>query len=336
MKALVFERNGDPSDVLTVQELPDPRPGPGEILVRVRCASVNPSDLHVLRGRFGRQPALPASPGTEAMGVVEALGEGVQGPALGTRVALLNVWGTWRERLVAPAERVVPVPDSVSDEDAAQALVNPVTAWVLTMIEHRLKPGDWLAQTAAGSTVGRLVLQLAQSEGFHTINLVRRQAQVAEINDLGGDVTLCTEDAEWAATLARSADGKAPDAAIDCVAGRTGALVARHLAPGGRLLIYGALSSHRQTEPSAFEMPIFSPRLIYDGVAVQGWFLFRWLEVTPLAECMAVLCNVLERMANRSLRLPPAKRHRIENVAVALADAEGSGREAKPLLNFEP
>ena len=133
MKAFVFERNGDPSDVLTVQELPDPHPGPGEILVRVRCASVNPSDLHVLRGRFGRQPALPASPGTEAMGVVEALGAGVQGPAVGTRVALLNVWGTWRERLVAPAEGVVPVPDGVSDEDAAQALVNPVTAWVLTM-----------------------------------------------------------------------------------------------------------------------------------------------------------------------------------------------------------
>jgi hypothetical protein len=82
-------------------------------------------------------------------------------------------------------------------------------------------------------------------------------------------------------------------------------------------------------------MPIFGPRLIYDAVAVQGWFLFRWLEVTPLAECTAVLSNVLERMANRSLRLPPAKRHRIESVATALAYAEGSGREAKPLLDFE-
>jgi NADPH:quinone reductase-like Zn-dependent oxidoreductase len=151
---------------------------------------------------------------------------------------------------------------------------------------------------------------------------------------LGGDVTLCIEDAEWPAMLARSADGKAPDTAIDYVAGGTGVLVARHLAPAGRLPVYGALSSHRQTEPSAFKMPIFGPRLTHD-VTVQGWFLFRWLEVTPLAKCTAVLRNVLERMAKRSLRLPPAKRHRIENVADALADAEDSVREAKPLRDFQ-
>jgi len=72
-------------------------------------------------------------------------------------------------------ERVVPVPDGASDEDAAQAIVNPVTAWVLTMVEHRLQPGDGLTQTAAGSTVGRLVLQLARSEGFRTVTIVRRR-----------------------------------------------------------------------------------------------------------------------------------------------------------------
>jgi NADPH:quinone reductase-like Zn-dependent oxidoreductase len=184
VKAFVFERTGDPNDVLAVRELPKPKPGPGEILVRVRLSPVHPSDMHIMRGRFGRQPTLPASPGIECVGVVEALGSGVAGPAPGTRVVLLNVWGSWRELIVSPAERVIPVPSELSDEDAAQALVNPVTAWVMTMVEHDLKLGDWLVQTAAGSTVGQLVLQLARLEGFRTVNIVRRRAQVPDIKAL--------------------------------------------------------------------------------------------------------------------------------------------------------
>ena len=132
MKAFVFEHTGDPNDVLAVRELPEPKLGPGEILARVLLSPVHPSEMHIMRGRFGRQPTLPASPGIECVGVVEALGSGVAGPAPGTRVALLNVWGSWRELIISPAERVIPVPGDLSDEDAAQALVNPLSAWVMT------------------------------------------------------------------------------------------------------------------------------------------------------------------------------------------------------------
>ncbi len=306
MRAIVFERTGNPDDVLAVRELPEPKPGPGEILVRVRLSPVHPSDMHIMRGRFGRQPTLPASPGIECVGVIEALGSGVAGPAPGTRVVLLNVWGSWRELIVSPAERVIPVPGDLSDEDAAQALVNPVTAWVMTMVEHDLKPGDWLAQTAAGSTVGQLVLQLARSERFRTVNIVRRRAQVPDIKALGGDVVITSEDNDWGTQLATASEGKALSRAIDCVAGRTGATVARHLAP----------------------------RLIYSAAAVQGWYLLHWLEVTPLADCGAVFVKVLDRLASGALRLPPAKRHRAQNIADALRDADGAPREGKPLLDL--
>lgn len=295
VKALIFERNGEPADVLAIRDLPDPVPGPGELLVRVRLSPVNPSDLHVIRGRFGRQPVLPASPGLECVGVVQTLGPGTQGPISGTRVVLVDVPGTWRELLVCPAERVVPVPD---EEDAAQALVNPVTAWVLTMVEHRMQRGEWLTQTAGGSTVGRLILQLARSEGFRTINIVYRRPQVLEIAKLGGDVTLCTEDDDWPAQLVK------------------------------------ALSSHRQTERSALEMPIFGPGLIYSAATVQGWFLFHWLATTPLPQCVSVLRNVLDRLASGALRLPPARRYSAAQIGDALRDAEASARDRKPILDF--
>ncbi|HEY0206787.1 MAG TPA: zinc-dependent alcohol dehydrogenase family protein [Acetobacteraceae bacterium] len=334
MKAMIFEETGEPANVLHIRDIPDPTPGPGNILVRVLLSPVHPADLHVMRGLFGRTPALPTSPGIECVGVVKALGAGVDGPKPGTRVVLLDVWASWRELVVAPADRVIPVPDAVSDQDAAQAMINPVTALVLTMAEHRLCPGEWLAQTAAGSTVGRLVLQLARSEGFRTLNLVRRSAQVAEIAELGGDLTLCTEAADWPAQFARAAESGGLKKAIDCVGGRVGAAVARGLRPGGRLLVYGALSSHRQSDPAAFEMPIFVPQLIYSASSVQGWFLFHWLDVTPIAETSAALRSILDRLATGQLLLPPAKTHRARELSAALAQAEASDREGKPLMDM--
>src|SRR5437879_3074205 len=266
--------------------------------------------------------------------VAEQEAQRARNNAPGTRVVLLNVWGSWRELIVSPAERVIPVSADLSDEDAAQALVNPVTAWVMTMVEHDLKPADWLVQTAAGSTVGRLVLQLARSERFRTVNIVRRRAQVSEIKALGGDVVITSEDDDWVTQLATASEGKALSRAIDCVAGRIGATVARHLAPGGRLLVYGALSSHRQTDPSAFEMPVFAPRLIYSAAVVQGWYLLHWFEVTPFAECRAILSRLLDRLASGALRLPPVKRHPPQNIADAVREADGAPREGKPLLDL--
>lgn len=334
MRALLFEQHGEPREVLAIHQLSDPVPGAGEVLVRILLSPIHPADLHTVRGRFGRQPSLPASPGVECVGVIEALGAGVKSPTVGTRVVLINVRGVWRDRVVCSCERVVPVPNNVSDEVAAQAIINPLTAWALTKVEHRLQPGDWLVQSAAGSTVGRLILQLARSEGFHTINLVRRQAQVAEINSLGGDMTICTDDEDWPAKLSKVVGELGVSKAVDCVAGDVGASIASSLNPGGRMLVYGALSSHRQKDPSAFTLPIFAPRLIYSAVAVQGWFLFHWFDVTPLDACRSAIEAVLSHLASGDLRLPRFERHALAHLPAALNDADAASRDAKPLLDF--
>jgi NADPH2:quinone reductase len=334
MKALIFERNGEPSEVLQLRDLPRPEIGPDEVLVRMRLSPVHPSDLHVIRARFGRQPALPATGGSEGVGTIEAMGDAVRGPSVGTRVVLLNVPGTWQELVVCPAARAIPVPDSVSDEDAAQAMINPLTAWLLTLEEHKLRHGDWLVQTAAGSVVGRLVLQLAKAHGFHTINLVRRQTQVAEIKALGGDVVICTDEPDWAAKLKEATGGTGVEKAIDCVAGRVGATIARSLAPGGRMLVYGALSSHRQTDPAAFEMPIFAPRLVYSAAQIHGWFLYHWFAQNELSEAAVAQESILKLMANGSLKLPACVKYSIDRVQDALKATDGLNREGKPLLDL--
>jgi len=187
MKALIFRETGEPKSILKLAEIPTPLLAPNEALVRVLLSPINPSDLHMVRGRYGYQPELPASPGAEGVGIVEAVGPGVQGPIVGTRVVFVQTWNTWREQIVCPADKLVPVPRGLDDSAAAASYINPLTAWALTISTHNLKEGDWLLQTAAASSVGKFVLQLAQQYRFKTINVIRRREQESIIRKLGGD-----------------------------------------------------------------------------------------------------------------------------------------------------
>ncbi len=211
----------------------------------------------------------------------------MQAPTVGTRVIFVHTWNTWREQVVCPADKLVPVPDGLDDSAAAASYINPLTAWALTISAHNLKEGDWLLQTAAASSVGKFVLQLAQQYRFKTINVIRRREQEPIIRNLGGDEVICTADEDLRSRLQELTAGKGVERAIDCVAGEVGAEVARNLAPAGTMLVYGALSSHRQTDPAKFLMPLFAPRLIYSTATVRGWWLPRWVPSQPLAQVRA-------------------------------------------------
>ena len=187
MKSVRFYEFGNPAEVLRVEDVPQPEPGTNQVLVRVRARSINPSDLATVRGLYGSLPKLPATPGLEGMGEVAAVGDGVRHLRPGQRVIPLGVQGTWQEYILAASAQLIPVPDGVSDQTAAQFVVNPLTAWIMTIEELALKPGEWLLQTAAGSTLGRVVLQIARLRGFKTINVVRRREQVEELKALGAD-----------------------------------------------------------------------------------------------------------------------------------------------------
>ena len=196
MKAIRFDRFGEPSEVLRVAELPRPEPGPGQVRVRMIASPVNPSDLLTIRGKYGVLPDLPFTPGYEGVGVVEAAGPGLVGKFyVGRRVAVLSqAGGNWAEFTVVPALRVVPVPADLPDDQVASFFINPAT--VLAMARHVLKvpKGAWLLQSAAGSTLGRMIIKLGKYDGFRTINVVRRPEAVAELKALGADAVVCSAE----------------------------------------------------------------------------------------------------------------------------------------------
>src|SRR6516162_6555741 len=154
MRAIIFDRFGDPGDVLQVREVPRPEPGPGQVRVRMVASPVNPSDLLTVRGTYGRRPSLPATPGFEGVGVVEAAGPGLlrhlRRLVPGRRVAVLNgQGGNWQDAVVVPATQLVPLADDLPDDQAATFFVNPATVLIMVRRVLAVPRGAWLLQTAA-------------------------------------------------------------------------------------------------------------------------------------------------------------------------------------------
>src|SRR6201991_2206379 len=336
MRSVVADTLGEPSEVLHLQARAIPEPGPGQVRIRVSAAPVEASDLHTIRGRYGFTPEFPTVPGIESVGVVDELGSGTYGFTIGQRVSTIGVTGTWQEYVVADAERVLPIPDSMSNSTAAQLLSNPLTAVILTSDVLAVRPGEWLLQTAAGSTVGQLVIQLGAHVGFKTLNVVRRRSAVEHILALGGTAVICTEDADLRERVAEITGHDGVSKAIDCVSGQVGADVSRALAPGGELVVFGALSTHRRTDPDKLTLPIFARSLIYETKTVRGFWLFRWFTTTPKDRMAATIDRTLQLADSGALRVPEGQPLPVEKFSGAVYLAEAPAHGGKPLLLFEP
>lgn len=335
MKALVFREIGEPAKVLRLEEIDEVRPAPDEVLLQMLYSPVNPSDLHMVRGRYGYQPGLPASPGAEGVGIILEIGTNVTTVHAGDRVICIGTWNLWRERAICKASHVVPVPMAITDEAAATSYQNPLTAWALTQSVHQLRAGQWLLQTAAASSVGTLVLQLSKIYGFRTINVIYRRAQAKIIEGLGGEEVVCTEDQDLRSRLQEITGGNGIEYAIDCVGGEVGGEIVRNLAPAGMLVQFGALSSHRQTDPAKYMMPVFSPKLIYSAATVRGWWIPRWLETQPIGSVRNILTDLLTMIAEAHLTLPQTTSISLGNFQQAIVMADGGSSEGKkPLLQL--
>ncbi|MBC2642642.1 zinc-dependent alcohol dehydrogenase family protein [Rhodococcus wratislaviensis] len=344
MRALVAEKVGEPTDVLRLESRPVPTPQAGQALIRVTATPIHASDLHVLRGRYGFTPEFPTVGGRmECVGRIEALGPNTAGLKLGERVVVAAipavpgppVAGTWQEYLVAETGRLLPVPDQLSDSSACQLAVNPLTALLLVTRELDVQPGEWLLQTAAGSTVGRLVIQLSRHLGIRTINVVRRRAAVEEITTLGGDEVICTEDEDLVQRVADIAGPAGVRKATDCVAGEVGAQVSQALAPGGEVVVYGALSTHRQTDPAALTIPLHARSVIYETKTVRGFWLNRWFGTASPEEVMHALSQVRSLVTEEVLSIPHGRPFPLDRFLEAITLAETPAHGTKPLFVFD-
>lgn len=328
MKAVVFDRFGEPAEVLSARDLPAPALGPGHVRVRMIASPINPSDLMTVRGQYGVKPTLPATPGYEGVGIVEEAGPGILGKfRVGKRVAVLNgKGGNWQEQVVLPARQVVPVASAIPDEQAASFFVNPATVLVLVHWVLRVPTGAWLLQTAAGSALGRMLIRLGKREGFKTINVVRRREQAQELLKLGGDAAICTTDESIEERVRAITGGAGVQYALDCVGGAIGSGAIKALGAEGRLVLYGTLAN----EPISFE----ARALMTGNQSIEGFWLSRWVKQQGVLTMLRLFRKINKRLQDGTLTTEAGKAFPLDDIKAAVQEAEQAGRQGKVLLRI--
>ena len=328
MKAIRFEQFGEPTDVLKVAEMPVPEPGPGEVRVKMIASPVNPSDLLTIQGKYGVQPPLPFTPGYEGVGIVDKAGPGLIGRIyVGRRVAVLSqTGGNWAEYNVVPALRVVPVARDLPDDQVASFFVNPAT--VLAMARHVLKveKGAWLLQSAAGSTLGRMMIKLGKHDGFRTINVVRRPEAMAELRALGADAVVCSADGPIGEQVRAIVGRDGIKYAIDPVGGDTGTGVFDALGDDGRMLVYGTLSQQ--------PLRIDPRRMIAAKRVVEGFYLGHWAAARSKVKMLLLFRQIAGLIRQGVLSTEIGKAFPLEAITDAVREAEVVGRQGKVMLRI--
>jgi NADPH:quinone reductase len=230
MRAVVFERNGGP-DVLVPTELPDPRPGDGEVLVRVEAAGVNFMDVYEREGKGSYGSTPPAVPGAEGAGTIVDTGE---------RVAWMNIPRSYAELLAAPRDQLVPVPEGVTSDVAAATLLQGMTAHYLTNDSYPVQPGDWVVVHAAAGGVGLLLTQLVKQRGGRVIATTSSPDKAELARGAGADEVIGYEG--FAARAREISGGDGVAAVYDGIGRATFAEGLDALRPTGSMIIYGAAS----------------------------------------------------------------------------------------------
>jgi NADPH:quinone reductase len=236
MKAVRVHQVGGP-EVLRLEEVPIPEPGPGEVLVRIFASGVNYIDTYKRKGLYPMP--LPFTLGEEAAGVVEKVGEGVVGVRVGDRVAFATVQGSYAQYQVVPAERLVPVPEGLDLRLAAAALLQGMTVHYLLESTYPVRPGDQVLIHAGAGGVGLLFIQWAKRKGATVYATASTEAKRALALEAGADYAL---PYEGFAQAVKALSGGGVDAVYDGVGKDTfeGSLEA--LRPRGFLVLFGQAS----------------------------------------------------------------------------------------------
>jgi NADPH:quinone reductase len=237
MKAALCKRLEGP-EALVIEEIADPVPGPGEVIVRVRAAALNFFDTLITRGKYQTKPDLPFSPSGEIAGVVEALGPGVAGISVGDRVAAAVGYGGAREKIAIPAASLIPIPSNVSDEVASGVSVTFGTAIHGLKDRGHVAPGETVAVLGASGGAGQAAVEIAKLMGARVIAAASGD-KVDICRALGADKVIDYDAVDLKQTLKELTDNRGVDVVYDCVGGKYAEPAVRALAWEGRFLVVG-------------------------------------------------------------------------------------------------
>lgn len=324
MRAVSYNQFGEPRDVLKVIDMDKPEADAGQVVIRTIYSPIHNHDLWTIRGSYGIKPELPSLAGSEAVGVIESVGPGGDETLVGKRVVAAGVPGTWADFFVAPAAGLIPVPESISDVVASQLVAMPFST--ITLLEFlNVKEGDWVIQTAANGTVGKLFIDMAKERGLNVLNLVRRADAVQSVKDHGGEHVLSTDDANWVQKAREMIGENGAQAAIDSVGGAVIADIADLLGVDGLLVVFGSATG----EP----LQLNASKVISNHIVVKGFWGARIISDMSPEDRARLMGELVTMAAQQKLHLPSGGEFSVENIVDAVNASLTAGKEGKILVH---
>jgi NADPH:quinone reductase-like Zn-dependent oxidoreductase len=324
MKAVVFNQHGGP-EVLRYVDVPDPRPGPGEVLIEVKATSINHIDIFLRRGMPGIKVPLPKIVGSDAAGVIRELGQDVSGLTSGQRVTINpgitcghcefcsagfgsqcvswamvgeNRDGAYAEFVVVPAHIVLPIPDHISFEEAAAAPLVFLTAWSMMVGKGNIRPGEDVLILGAGAGVGTAAIQIAKLVGCRVFATASNAEKLQRAKELGADFLINYTAEEFDKTIRDLTNKRGVDIVVDYIGADTWVRSLRSARRGGRVLTCGATTG-------------FAPQtdlrhIFFRQVQVLGSTMGSHREFLDVMKC--VFRGQLKPVIDRVLPLPEARK----------------------------
>lgn len=258
-KLVQFDRLGG-AEVLSLREVEDRAPGAGEVRIRVDAIGLNRAEIMYRDGAYFYQPVFPSTLGYEAAGIIEGVGEGVESFAEGDLVAVVpaflqSEYGTYGDHVVLPASAVVPRPANIDATTAAAVWMAYITAYGPLAESGRVRPGDYVLITAASSSVGLAAVQIARHIGAIPIATTRGPGKKQRLLDAGAAQVIVTDDEDLPARIKEITGGQGVRLVFDPIAGPGVESLAQGIAPGGFLVVYGALDPRTTPLPNAHSFP---------------------------------------------------------------------------------
>ncbi|GAA5165611.1 NADPH:quinone oxidoreductase family protein [Amycolatopsis dongchuanensis] len=242
-------RLGEPEEALSLGEVPEPEPGPGQVLVRVLGAAANFSDVLMCRGQYQVKPPLPFTPGVELCGEVVALGAAVEGLAVGERVVGASVAGAFGELALMNAGTTFRAPSTLDDAQAAAFYIGYQTAWFALHRRARIAAGDVLLVHAAAGGVGSAAVQLGKAAGATVVGVVGGPGKAEAARGLGADVVVDRREEDFVAVVNELTGRRGADIVFDPVGGETYRRSTKCVAFEGRIVVVGFAGGEIQSAP---------------------------------------------------------------------------------------
>jgi NADPH2:quinone reductase len=320
VKAIRVHANGGP-EVLKLEDLPDPKPGSGQAVVRIEAAGVNFIDVYQRMGLY--KIPLPFTLGQEGGGTVESVGDAVAAVKPGDRVAWTSVLGSYADRVVVPADRLVPLPPKMTTKQGAAIMLQGLTAHYLSSSTYPLKPGDTCLVHAGAGGVGLLLTQMAKLRGARVITTVSTKVKEGLSREAGADEVVQYETDDFEAAARKMTGGRGVQVVYDSVGKTTFEKSLSSLAPRGLLALFG--------QSSGPVGPIDPQILAQKG----SLFLTRPTLVNYIAsteELRQRCAELFQWVADGKLRLRVEHEYPLTEVADAHRALEGRKTTGKVLL----